>query len=115
MIRLPNALAAWGTPAFNAALKHELEHLPADALPLQAGLSTSSYLPDDKNITAMVIDVREHAGRVRAKVGVFYSGILGGCACADDPTPVNENSEYCVVQLDIDRDTAEAVPTLLDE
>ena len=115
MIRLSKALAAWGTPAFNAALKHELEHLPADALPLQAGLSTSSYVLDNKNISAMVIDAREHAGRVRAKVGVFYSGILGGCACADDPTPVNENSEYCVVQLDIDPSTAEAVATLLNE
>lgn len=115
MIRLPKALAAWGTPAFNAALKHELEHLPADALPLQAGLSASSYVLDNKTVTAMVIDAREHAGRVRAKVGIFYSGILGGCACADDPTPVNENSEYCVVQLDIDPSTAEAVATLLNE
>lgn len=114
MIRLTKALAAWGTPEFTATLKYELEHLPPDALPLQAGLSASSYVID-RGITAMVIDAREHAGRVRATVGIFYSGILGGCACADDPTPVNENSEYCVVQLDIDRTTAETVATVVNE
>ena len=114
MIRLPKSLAAWGTPEFNTVLKHELEHLPPDALPLQAGLSASSYVID-RAITAMVIDAHAHAGGVRAKVGIFYSGILGGCACADDPTPVNENSEYCVVQLDIDPSTAETIATLLNE
>lgn len=115
MIRLSKALAAWGTPEFNTALKRELEQLPMDALPLQAGLSASSYVLEKNNITAMVIDAREQGERVRAKVGIFYSGILGGCACADDPTPVNENSEYCVVQLDIDRATADTVATLVNE
>ena len=115
MIRLAKALAAWGTPEFDAALKRELEQLPMDALPLQAGLSASSYVLDNRNIQAMVIDAHEQAGHVRAKVGIFYSGILGGCACADDPTPVNENSEYCVVQFDIDRDTADTVATLVNE
>lgn len=115
MIRLSKALAAWGTPEFNTALKRELEQLPLDALPLQAGLSASSYVLDNRNIQTMVIDAHEQAGRVRAKVGIFYSGILGGCACADDPTPVNENSEYCVVQFDIDRDTADTVATLVNE
>lgn len=115
MISLANALVAWNTPDFARELKHEIERLPARALPLQAGLSASSYVLEQNAITAMVIDAREHGTCIRAKVGIFFSGILGGCACADDPTPVNENSEYCVLQFDIDRATGAATATLVNE
>ena len=108
MICLSNAAKAWGTERFSAVLKREVEQLPATALPLQAGLVASSYVLDTNGITAMVIKAVEHDGKLRAKVGVFYSGILGGCACADDPTPVNENAEYCVLAVEIDRRTGEA-------
>lgn len=115
MIRLSNAAMAWGTERFGNVLKRELEQLPAGALPLQAALSMSSYVVDQGPISAMVIQANEHDGKLRAKVGVFFSGILGGCACADDPTPVNENAEYCVLAVEIDRRTGEASFTLLNE
>ena len=115
MISLAKALAAWDTPDFARVLKREIERLPAEALPLQAGLSASSYVLDKSKITAMVINATDEGGRVCAKVGIFYSGLLGGCACADDPTPANENSEYCVVQLEIDLATGVTIATLVDE
>lgn len=114
MIRLPKALAAWGGRDFAAVLKHELETLPPGALPLHGGLAQSTYVLENRGIGAMVIDAHADARRVRAKVGIFFSGILGGCACADDPTPVNESSEYCVLQIDIDRASAQATATLID-
>lgn len=80
MISLAHALAAWGTPDFARVLKLEIERLPAAALPLQAGLSASSYVLDRDAITAMAIDAAAHGGSIRAKVGIFYSGIVGGCA-----------------------------------
>jgi hypothetical protein len=43
---------------------------------------------------------------IRVKAGIFYQGVLGGCSCADDPTPASEINEYCEVQLDIDKSTA---------
>lgn len=95
MIPLAHACAAWGTPDFSCALKREIERLPAAVLPLPAGLSASSYVLDKNAIAAMAIDAREHAACIRATVGIFYSGVLGGCACTDDPTPANENNEYC--------------------
>jgi hypothetical protein len=49
------------------------------------------------------------------KAGIFYSGVVTGCSCADDPTPVNEESEYCVVQLDINKQTGETAIALLAE
>lgn len=108
------ALNAWGTPDFKDILKEEIEKMDAGQLPLQQGLSTGSHALDDK-LNAVLIGVSEEAGFIRVKAGIFYSGIIAGCSCADDPTPVNEESEYCVVQLDIDKQTAETTVALLAE
>ena len=114
MIRLTKTLNAWGTPDFKDILKKEIDQMDAGQLPLQQGLSTGSYAIDGK-FNAMIISVSEDAGSIRVKAGIFYSGIIAGCSCADDPTPVNEESEYCVVQLDIDKQTADTTIALLAE
>ncbi len=86
----------------------------AKQLPLQQGLSTSSYALDDK-LNVLIISVSDDASFIRAKTGIFYTGIIAGCSCADDPTPVEEQVEYCVVQLDINKVTAETTVALLAE
>ena len=63
----------------------------------------------------MIISVADEGSIIRAMAGIFYTGIIAGCSCADDPTPVNEESEYCEVQLDIDKATAETTVVLLAE
>ena len=113
MIRLTKSLSMWKTPAFNDALTQELEHLAPDVLPLQQGLSTGSYA-SDTNVKVVILSISEGTEGIHAKVGVFYTGIIAGCSCADDPTPVDENPEYCEVQLDIDKQTAETTITLLN-
>lgn len=112
MLRLTKTLKAWDADNFHQTLKHEIEQLDAGVLPLQQGLSAGSYALDDR-IEAMVIDAHEQDGFIRAVVGIFYSGIIAGCSCADDPTPVEPQPEYCEVQIDIDRKTAEATIVLL--
>lgn len=114
MTRFTKSLKSWGTPDFEGTLKTEVEQLGTDQLPLQQGLSTSSYALDDK-LDARIISVAEEAGFIRAKVGIFYAGLTPGCSCADDPTPVEEQVEYCVVQLDIDKTTAETTVALVAE
>jgi hypothetical protein len=114
MMRLTKALNAWGTPEFEGILKKEIEQMDARQLPLQQGLTTGSYALDGRH-KAMIIGTSEDADVIRVKAGIFYSGIIAGCACADDPTPVNEESEYCVVQLNIDKQTAETTVVLLTE
>ena len=114
MIRFIDALNAWGTPDFNAILRQEIERLTAEQLPLQQGLSSTSHALDN-GISAMIISVAGEESVIRAKAGIFYTGIVAGCSCADDPGPVNEQSEYCVVQVTIDKATAEATLVLLDE
>lgn len=105
MIKLDNTLRAWGTPGFESALKQEIAQLGANVLPLQQALSNSSSVIDEP-VTVVIIDVVESEGAIRVKAGIFYRGEIGGCSCADDPTPDNKLNEYCEVQLDIDKFTA---------
>lgn len=112
MTHLPAALAAWGTANFKAVLKRELEGLDPGALPLQQAVTVTSYALDEP-ITAVVLETAAQPDRLRAKVGVFFSGLVPGCSCADDPTPVEPQNEYCELRVEIDRDTAAAVFTVL--
>lgn len=107
---LRESLAAWGTPAFAATLKRELQRAGAGALPLQQALAQSSAVAGDA-IEVMVIGTSDDAQGIRARIGVFFSGIVAGCSCADDPTPVEAQNEYCELLLTIDRRTAETQVT----
>lgn len=111
MIRLPESVKAWGSPDFNKVLKGEIERLDPALLPLQQGLTFSSHALDGE-FSVMIISVAGQPGFIRARVGVFFTGILGGCNCADDPTPVEPQNEYCEAILVIDRTTAETSATL---
>lgn len=112
MIRLTKSLQAWGTPNFEAALQVELEQIPSDLLPLQRGLATTSHVSDNPH-KVMIINVADEENTIRVKAGIFYSGMVIGCSCADDPTPINEQSEYCEVDVAIDKRTAETSVELL--
>jgi hypothetical protein len=114
MIRLPHALAAWNTPGFREVLKQEIAGIDPQALPLQQGLALSSHVAD-RPFQPVVLDTREDDGQLQAKVGIFYAGIIAGCSCADDPTPIDEQTEYCVLQFEIDRATADTRVSLLEE
>lgn len=114
MIRLSKALNAWQTPVFKAVLKEEIEHLDAALLPLQQGLAQSSHVSSDKP-DVMIISVADEPDCLRVKAGLFYTGIIAGCSCADDPTPIDEINEYCEVRFDIDKKTAETTVMLLSE
>ncbi|MES2408395.1 MAG: hypothetical protein V4528_13850 [Pseudomonadota bacterium] len=114
MPRLVNSLHAWGTADFNHTFKNEIKQIDASQFPLQKGLTTGSYALDNI-LDVIVISTTETEGHLRAKVGIFYTSIIAGCSCADDPTPIDENNEYCVVQIDIDTSTAEAALTLLTD
>lgn len=86
----------------------------AEQLPLQQGLSAGSHVQGDK-FTVMILGVTEQNDFIRARASVFYTSIIAGCSCTDDPTPVSELNEYCEVQLDIDKKTAETTVTLVPE
>ena len=114
MLQLTTVLNAWGTPAFEETLKNLIVQMDAALLPLQQGLSQSSYT-DGAGRSVMILSMTDEAGFIRVKTGIFYTGIIPGCSCADDPTPMSEIAEHCEVQFDIDKITAETTITLLTD
>ena len=110
-MRFEQSLQAWGSPQFEAALKQEIAR-QAGELPLQQGLATGNYVADTP-VTVIINGIAEDGGTIRVLAGIFYQGVIGGCSCADDPTPVSEINEYCEVRLDIDRASAAAAVLLV--
>lgn len=113
MIKLVNLLKAWGTPDFERVCKHGIQKIDAELLPLQEGLSQSSHV-SGANINVVILNITETSNIIHVKTGIFYAGIIAGSCCADDPTPISEQTEYCEVQFDIDKVTAEATITILE-
>jgi len=112
MIRLINTLNAWGTTGFEGVLKGEVEQLDVDQLPLQQGLSASSHVTDSQR-KVLIFSVADEEEFIHIKAAIIYSGIIAGCNCADDPTPVDEQNEYCEVRIEINKKTAETTVALL--
>jgi len=85
--------------------------MDAELLPLQQGLTIGNYAISDR-LTVMINGISVAEDHIRVTAGIFYKSVICGCSCTDDPTPVNENDEYCVVRLDIDKTTAATSVTL---
>ena len=112
MIRLQKTLQAWGATDFDAIFKQEMQEIDRHLLPLQAGLSQSSYVSDDE-INVILIDATDANDKLSIKAGIFYSGIIAGSCCADDPTPVDLQTEYCEIIIELDKGSAEATINLV--
>jgi len=113
MIKLIKSLQAWDLPDFKETVKAEIEGLHGDLLPLQQGLRQSSYAITN-HFSATILAVNEDQGYLHIKAGIFYSGVIAGCNCNDDPSPVNQQNEYCEVMLDICKSTAQTSVNMLD-
>jgi len=93
------------SPDFKEILKSEIEGIHGDLLPLQQALSHSSHAITD-NFSAIILATDQDQEFLHVKAGIFYAGIVAGCNCADDPTPVTEQNEYCEIMLEICKSTA---------
>jgi hypothetical protein len=112
VITLSKAIDAWGSPYFETVLKNEIQGLGHTALPLQAGLAQSSMVSESA-FSVVILQVHDAQQHIRVKAGIIYNGIIAGSCCADDPTPPCEQTEYCEVQLDINKATAQTSVMLL--
>lgn len=111
-MKLAHVLQAWNADNAKKVIKEEIEKLDSTLLPLQKGLSLSSYV-SDKPFSVTVLNLSNDNESKTVKVGVFYTGIIAGCSCADDPSPQDEQNEYCELQFIIDKNTAETRINLL--
>jgi hypothetical protein len=107
-LSLPAALAAWNTPGFQAELKRELETLAA-LLPLQQGTAHGG-VADGSKLAVSVFSVRADDGTIHAEVGAFFSEVVAGCNCGDDPMELHA---YCVMRISIDRVSGRAAVLVL--
>jgi len=107
MICLTDAARSWGSEAFESVLKEELKNLGLSRLPLQQGLSSSSVALDDR-LQVVLLSVGDDAEQILVRAGLFYTGIIAGCSCADDPSPVEEQSEHCEIAIEILKSTGAA-------
>ena len=103
-VTLRRALRDWETETFAATLKAQLEGLGTECLPLSEATAQGG-LVDDRDISVMVLRSHEERHRICAQVGVFFSEIVGGCSCGDDPFV---QTAYCELEVYIDKLTAEA-------
>jgi len=103
MIALPLSLAARHDAGLREVLKQELQSL-AERLPLQQGLSQGSAAISD-DVQVMILAVEDDEAGLVVRFGVFYSAVIAGCSCADDPTPLDVVNEYCEFVLVVDRDS----------
>ncbi|MCW9030529.1 MAG: hypothetical protein OQK58_03495 [Gammaproteobacteria bacterium] len=114
MIKLTNVIKKWDTPGFKDYLKSELQNINPSALPLQQGLSLSSYVGQTP-FSVVILNIKEQDNHIVVKTGIFYTGIIAGCSCSDDPSPVDEQNEYCELQFTINKNTAETEVSLLND
>ncbi len=113
MLKLNLSLRAWSSDVFHDIFIREVGTLDADTLLLQQGLRYSSYANSD-NLTVTLLNTRSDDSKLYIRAGLFYTGIIAGCNCADDPSPVDENNEYCEVLFCVNRRTAETTVSLID-
>ncbi len=114
MINLRSLVSVWDQPEFDERFKQAIRTAGGSQLPLQSALRSSSYALDDP-LDVVVINRHIEGNRLLVKAGIFFSGVIAGCNCADDPTPTETQPEYCVVLFDIDRSSGEVRVSLVDE
>lgn len=111
MPKFLKSLRDWQSDSFAQSLKSEIESLETGSLPLDKGVSQGGYV-DDSNIAVTVLSITDAGHAVWATVGVFFTEIIAGCSCGDDPMPQNA---YCKLQVRIDKSTAETEFTVITD
>lgn len=114
VIVLPGVLQAWNSADFEQTLKREIEALDSRLLPLQQGLTHSSHASGEQFHT-VILRVEEHPDAIEVKAAIFYTGLIPGCSCGDDPTPDESYAEQCELRFEIDKHSAETKVTLLTD
>lgn len=111
--KLSKTLNAWHTDKFTGTFQKEITNLAIMEQILQQGLSHTSYAKAD-NLEIIILNKQEKPKFIEIKTGIFYYGVIAGCSCNDDPTPVDEITEYCEIKFKINKLNAEAEIALLE-
>ena len=109
MIELRDSLRAFGTDAFAATLKRELEALPPGTLSLDRAAAHGGRVSEGP-VTVTVHGAADAGAHLEARVGVFFAETIAGCSCGDEPF---DQPGYCELEARIDKATGSTVFTLI--
>lgn len=113
-ILLPRTVQAIQQPEFKAIFVEEMSALNSSQLPLQQSLSYSSYVSNEA-FQVMYISHQISSDELLIKSAIFYTGIIAGCSCADDPSPQDTQNEVCELMVAINLETSQASLELLED
>jgi len=103
-LNLKSVLSSWGADDFSVLLTNSIGALPDNSLPLQQGISQGDMASErPEKITIMNSD--ENDVQIIVKLGVFFTEIISGCSCGDEPESLNG---YCEMELTIDKQSGDA-------
>jgi len=111
MIDLSNTRAAWGADNFSDVLKNEMRTVAPDLLPLYIK-SAQGGMMDFNDISVSILSVDESEKTFKVMLGIFFTELIGGCNCDDDPTPVNS---WGKLEIAINRKQAATDFSLLEQ
>lgn len=114
MLKLTQSLSSWNTEQFKQAFVSEVANLSLEQLPLQQAMRIGNSA-SKHNLNIMINRLYEDEDSLYIRSGIFFSSIISGCSCADDPTPVDYNTEYAELLFRIDRKCAEAHISIIDD
>ena len=97
VFKLVDSVGAFGTPTFAEVLRRELLGLPDGVLPIPG---EQGGLIDPESLGLTLLSSCADAERIEVVVGVFFTEIVGGCSCGDEPFEVNS---YTELRLRIER------------
>ncbi len=113
MLNLKSVVSDWGNESFPERFKNTVEKLGVNELPLQQGLSLSNIALDD-NVKVIILNCNDLKTKIEIKAGLFYTGMIAGCNCFDDPSPIDLQNEYCEVMVAIELSSGDTSIFLLD-
>ena len=105
MSKLPHSLRDWNSELFPDTLKREIEGLQTGSLPLMHGVSQGG-VPDETSVSVSLLKMSEDPKRIQVDLGVFFTEVLAGCNCGEEPMAMQG---YCEMELSIDKSSADAV------
>ena len=110
MTHLHKSLQSWNTEQFKRILTQELQALESTALPLHLATTQGGYVNKD-NLGITLLSATEDQFELKIKAGLFFTEIIGGCNCHDDPIEANA---YCQLEISINKGNASTRIILLE-
>lgn len=111
MPTLSLTLGCGNAETLSAQLKTQLEALPINDLALHQATTQGGAIAD-KPISISILNITESNTTIQVRAGMFFTEVVGGCNCHDDPVEYNG---YGITQITIDRQTGNADIQLLTD